>query len=390
MNWNIPDELKKYNFWLTWHFQERPGCQKPIKKPNVNTGTWEEKSYYSYPDVLKEYDRCQQNNKSKADGIGLAFTSKNNLIGIDIDGINNDVVSAEIKAILTAGKSTYIEKSISGNGYHIIGTVNDKSLLLKLFQNYNGRTGAKSKDLKIELYVTGRYFTISGNCINNNFGDAALAFALAWEYITHQSILNSVAGLYNQRSDTSKNSVASTINSVASIANKRSDTLQTSVAGTNNSVASLFPPCPQNAFTDKEINNLKLLSFTKTIKIMYKGNPTLKDILTKDGIEDNLTKLSSNEKDTSRSGIDMEIISSIVFWLYRYDDKRIIDFLKKSKLNRNDKHNLDDYFLRTVKTAKENAIEYFPATYGLNSDGWNKLRAWQAWKKNCAKALKNV
>ena len=117
----IPAELKNYNNWLTWYYKHNPDRQKPEKVPNIGPGLWDSKKYYNFPAVLQEYNRCQQPNNSKADGIGLAFTSHNDLVGIDIDGINDADIPPEIQAILTAGKSCYIEKSVSGKGFHLIG-----------------------------------------------------------------------------------------------------------------------------------------------------------------------------------------------------------------------------------------------------------------------------
>ena len=54
------------------------------------------------------------------------------------------------------------------------------------------------------------------------------------------------------------------------------------------------------------------------------------------------------------------------------------------KINRTDKHNVYDYFERTIKKAKSTAIEFFPATYGLSKSEWEKLKRWQKWKKDCA------
>ena len=255
----IPAELKNYNNWLTWYYKHNPDRQKPEKVPNIGHGLWDSKKYYNFPAVLQEFSRCQQANNSRADGIGIAFTNYNDLIGIDIDGINDANIPPAIQAILLAGKTTYIEKSVSGKGYHLIGKFSNKGLLLKMMQSYNGRTGAKSKDLRIELYITGRYFTVSGDCINDCFGDIGSAFALAWEYITGKSALTSVASLIENMERSGLNqsvSVASIGNS--SVANvpagkERSGPIKNSVAG--------FPERPATAFSDEDIEKLPLLPF---------------------------------------------------------------------------------------------------------------------------------
>ena len=383
-NWNIPEKLKSLDFWLTWQFKTMPGQAKPVKKPNINPGPWDNKKFYSFSGVLTEFNRCQlPTNQSRADGIGIAFTTTNDIVGIDIDNVNDTDIPAEIKSILLAGKSGYIEKSVSGKGFHIIGTTSNKKLLLDAFKRYNNGTGKKSADKKVELYVADHYFTVSGNVVNNTFGNIDIAIALAWEYTTQTPLINSVASIFNQRSGTTQNSVAGTVN-------KRSEnTKENSVASIKTSVAYTLPPHPADAFTDEEILTLKLMPMKKAINFMYKGKPTLKDILETDGINESLAAFTT-DKDSTRSGIDMEIVSAVVFWLYRYDTNLIIDFLTKSKINRTDKHNVYDYFERTINKAKSTAIEFFPATYGLSEKDWKKLKRWQEWKKECAKAIKNV
>ena len=396
--WNkIPDRLKDLRFWLTWQFVQRPGG-KPSKKPNIAPGPWDSKRFYSYQDVLNEYDRCQlPTNRSKADGIGLAFTTANDIVGIDIDdvSIGNSSLSAEIDAILQAGKSSYIEQSVSRKGYHIIGTTSNKKMLLDMFNRYNGGTGGKSSDKKIELYIADRYFTVSGYIENDNFGNIDLAIMLAWNYITQK---NSVASepTTDQRSGSTqaKTSVATFqpiktkgTPSKKKIAEKRSGSAQA-----KSSVA-VFPPRPANAFTDKQIASLPLLPIEKTIASMYHFKPILQKVLQETGsaaAQEYYKIYNRQDKDTTLSGFDMEIISAVMFFLYRYSDADIINFIEKSKLKRADKH--DKYIAITVEKARATAIEYYHATElnKLTQAQQTKLSNWIKWKKACAKAIKTL
>lgn len=386
---NIPENLKALPFWLSWYYNQKPDRKKLEKVPNIGRGKWNNKKLYSFSGAIKEFERCQQDNQSRADGIGIAFTNTNSIIGIDIDGIDENAIPAEIKAILEAGKSTYIEKSVSGNGFHIIGTVADKSLLLSMMNKYNGRTGAKAGDQKIELYLTGRYFTVSGNCINNNFGDISFAFVLAWEYITKRSALESVAVLYtpNQCNDftqdqPNKTAIKTSV-AIPSTPNQRSG-----FNSPKTSVAVLFPPRPADAFSDEEIAQLPKIPIKQAIKDMYHFRPILKKVLESDGhaVAPEYYKIfGDKDKDKSPSGFDMEITSSVMFYLYRYNDADIIDFLQKSKIQRK----TIDYIAGNVKKARETAIEYYHATNtkNLTDTQRKKLNNWMKWKKDCAKII---
>ncbi len=390
--WNkIPDRLKDLRFWLTWQFVPRPGG-KPSKKPNIAPGPWDNKKFYSFQDVLNEYDRCQlPTNRSKANGIGIAFTTINDIVGIDIDDINNTSLSAEIEAILQAGKSGYIEQSVSRNGYHIIGTTSNKQMLLDMFNRYNGGTGGKSSDKKIELYIADRYFTVSGYTTNNNFGNIDLAIMLAWNYITKNSSI-AIEPKPTQRSvpTQAKQSVATLSGVPADKSKGKYQTKRSDPTQGAKSVA-ILPPRPANAFTDKQIASLPLVPIEKTIASMYHFKPILQKILEETGsasAPEYYKIYNRKNKDTSASGFDMEIISAVMFYLYRYPNADIIDFIEKSKLKRADKH--DNYISITVEKARATAIEYYHATdlNKLTQAQQTRLSNWITWKKACAKAVK--
>ena len=97
------------------------------------------------------------------EGVGVEFAD--NLAGIDIDahGVDANPLADEI---LDMFAGTYMERSVSGFGWHILfyvdygvladnGIINDE-LEFTGYQNHN-------KKLDLETYITGRYFTVSGH-----------------------------------------------------------------------------------------------------------------------------------------------------------------------------------------------------------------------------------
>ena len=85
-------------------------------------------------------------------GIGFVFND-NDIIGIDLDhAIEDGVMKPWARAFIQAVNPTYTEISISGNGIHMIGRG----------EIVRGRRFT-FPDGAIEIYGTGRYFTMSGN-----------------------------------------------------------------------------------------------------------------------------------------------------------------------------------------------------------------------------------
>jgi len=97
------------------------------------------------------------------EGVGVEFAD--NLAGIDIDSHHWDDGNPLADEILDMFAGTYMEKSVSGKGWHILfyvdyGTLADNGIINDAlefvgYQNHN-------KKLDLETYITGRYFTVSG------------------------------------------------------------------------------------------------------------------------------------------------------------------------------------------------------------------------------------
>jgi len=113
---------------------------------------------------LCAYEMAQNalKNNTFYDGIGIVLgnTSKGNLCGLDIDNcINEDGAISENAQEIVALLDTYTEISISGNGIHCLFYANKKGESCK----NNNVDGCKC----LELYDKNRFFTLSGNILNN-------------------------------------------------------------------------------------------------------------------------------------------------------------------------------------------------------------------------------
>ena len=139
----FPKELIDRRRWLRYSSQKIPlTIWDQYAKVNDAT-TW---AYYEHAV------------ESKA-GVGLGFVfNGDGIIGIDLDHAFEDGQLKDwAQAIVTAFGDTYMELSPSGNGIHIIA----KASL------FSGRR-FELADGGVEIYATGRYFTMTGKRFNRS------------------------------------------------------------------------------------------------------------------------------------------------------------------------------------------------------------------------------
>ena len=145
----FPAALQQRKQWVLWRLVPREGNGKDTKVPyqpsgksadSTNPSTWSD-----FPTVQAAFIR-----DTSFSGIGFVFADDDPFVGIDLDKCR-DPATGDVEpwaAAVLPRFSTYAELSPSGKGFHIIG----RGKLPK-----KGRR----KDL-IEMYESGRYFTVTG------------------------------------------------------------------------------------------------------------------------------------------------------------------------------------------------------------------------------------
>src|ERR1017187_2363746 len=145
----IPGELRVMPQWFRW--KSVPNEPKPRKIPvhpsdpgcasSTDPATWG--SFEDAQANVGNHGTC---------GLGFTFTKSDPFFGADLDNcVVNRVVTDRAKVIVAAFE-TYTEISPSGEGLHLIGR-----------GSLNGHRGINRKtETGIELYDTGRYFTMTG------------------------------------------------------------------------------------------------------------------------------------------------------------------------------------------------------------------------------------
>jgi putative DNA primase/helicase len=163
---NIPEKLKLHEQWVVWRYEARQFGGKQTKVPyvathSVNAEMTKAKSndpstWTSFETALAalEADTC-------LDGLGFCFSSKDDLVGIDLDHCfdENHNLLPWAKDIVVEFGETYIEISPSGDGLHIWC----RGKAIKAAR----RTLKKREDgteEAVEIYdcTSPRYFTVTG------------------------------------------------------------------------------------------------------------------------------------------------------------------------------------------------------------------------------------
>ena len=176
---SFPQGLKALPQWICWRLEPDPKGGKPRKVPydpktgrkasSTNPQTWA-----TLPEAESARGRYQST------GIGFVFTEACGIVGVDIDHCRAEdagspggsTLNDTARAILEKCPS-YAEISPSGTGLHIFyhGTMPGKG-------NKNSATG-------VEMYSTGRYFTMTGQHLDSTPDDIADgAAALPWIHET--------------------------------------------------------------------------------------------------------------------------------------------------------------------------------------------------------------
>ncbi|PEM04763.1 DNA primase [Bacillus cereus] len=150
----IPTELKNTPHWILWRSEVRNG--KKTKVPYQINGEMAQsnnkRSWSTFPTIIKFYEQGDY------DGIGFMFSKDDPFIGIDIDHCIQEGALTSLAEDVIEIVNSYTEYSPSGDGIHIIAK---GKLPLK-----GPGTGRKNVDIGLEVYRHGRYFTFTGDCLD--------------------------------------------------------------------------------------------------------------------------------------------------------------------------------------------------------------------------------
>jgi|GEM_PF-4295301 len=161
---NIPQELKRRAQWVLWKTITRAG--KPTKVPYRPTGveadSTDPASWSPYDTVVESYHR------GGYDGIGYVFDPLDPYAGIDLDDCVNPDGSIEPKAkAICDSLDSYSEISPSGKGIKIFLKAKNPVKIQKKDGKFQQGFASKKPDLEIEIYYGNRFFTLTGNRLDD-------------------------------------------------------------------------------------------------------------------------------------------------------------------------------------------------------------------------------
>lgn len=152
---NIPLELRALPQWAVFRtYTDKEGKHKKVIISPLNSkfAKCNEPETWADFETAKRY--CLKN---RYKGLVFALTSGITFIDIDhaIDKTTGEILSEEAKQLMLLLADTYIEKSVSGSGIHILM----KGSLPKNARNRNDKKG-------LEMYDTNRFICITGDLLS--------------------------------------------------------------------------------------------------------------------------------------------------------------------------------------------------------------------------------
>jgi len=144
----IWEELKSHIQWVCWRYawRDRRWTKVPLKPDGTPASSTDPLTFSAFEACLQAYQ------SGGFDGIGLVTTGEDPFVLIDLDHVmpSDSPMPDWAKNIVTTAirEGAYVETSVGGDGIHVIG---------KGPQGFKGR-----KANQIEIYASGRFFTITG------------------------------------------------------------------------------------------------------------------------------------------------------------------------------------------------------------------------------------
>lgn len=150
---NVPDELKKRPQWLLWRWESKAGggaTKIPYRVDGRRASSTNPATWTAFEDAVSSFER------GGFDGIGFAVSSDDPFTGIDLDNcINPDTGEVAPEAMERVRRfDSYTEITPSGEGLRIWIRA----------KKYGGRCSKPG----LEVYDTGRYFTVSGRMLSGS------------------------------------------------------------------------------------------------------------------------------------------------------------------------------------------------------------------------------
>jgi hypothetical protein len=145
----IPTKLTALRNWVRWTYKETQEGKKtkiPLCLDGSLASTTDPKTWTAYKEV------------KKFNQVGFVFTKDSGIVGIDLDHVITQGKLLQWAECVVEDANSYTEISPSGTGLHIVAFGAKPEWLDSRYDL--GQAG-------LEIYDTGRYFTVTGNVFRN-------------------------------------------------------------------------------------------------------------------------------------------------------------------------------------------------------------------------------
>lgn len=165
---NVPQDLRAIDRWVCWRYVQRTKpdgtkvwAKMPVTVEGKPASSTDPKTWTTFDDA------CDALIMGGFDGIGLVLGE--DVQGIDLDDHRDPATGllSELAQEVLERVDGYAEVSPSGTG-------------IKLFSRTNLDASRAKKDVGVELYSSGRYFTVTGHQLNGHAALPVVAQDLGW------------------------------------------------------------------------------------------------------------------------------------------------------------------------------------------------------------------
>ena len=356
----VPKEMQDLLCWLTWHrFPQADGKIKKVPDEFTRKDkkiTWDNMPYMFMAQAKQKLYSPQ----SLSDGIGFAFKEQSIFAGIDIDnailtdGAYNEPVRQKILPILQTARrdGCYIEKSISGTGYHIFGYTHLKPFLLASTDG-SGKVNSEN----VEIHYANSYFTVSANVLQSGWGCLDDSIRVAYQIIKGEPLPETT----HENTPTKATNTTTGIN----IPPAKENAVEHAKTATKD--------IPAGEFTDADVLALPGLTVASVLDLMSKDTR-------KNGGEISYAMKVGHPGGYNKSEYDERALGVLTYWLYRYGIDEIVKVFKASALWTDEriKKKSENYVKQATEKAYRNAQKFFPAVNykRLTAEEKAKLNRW--------------
>lgn len=158
----LPDEITQLPQWVAWRYEARESDGRQTKMPyspitNLAASSIDPATWATFAQAYEFWRR------RRLDGVGFVFAAGGGITGIDLDHCVHNGVPELWALELVNSLDSYTELSPSGEGLHILVA----GALPAGSRHQYRPPDASHPDAKVELYDSGRYFTVTGRRFPN-------------------------------------------------------------------------------------------------------------------------------------------------------------------------------------------------------------------------------